>query len=93
VVALGWTVLVWFNHGVVSELLGWSDGWLDLGTTTPLAGLFAVYLFCFPIFWASGKSFAAAWDVYADTRKAWVRWRFPRQEKSRLETLISKLNP
>ena len=93
VVALGWTLLVWFNQGVVGDLLGWADGWLTLGTTTSFAGLLTVYLFCFPLFWASGKSFAAAWDVWADTRKAWVRWRFPRQEKSRLETLISELTP
>ena len=93
VVALGWTLLVWYNQGVVGDLLGWADGWLTLGTTTSFAGLLAVYLFCFPLFWASGKSFAAAWDVWADTRKAWVRWRFPRQEKSRLETLISELTP
>ena len=93
VVALGWTLLVWFNQGVVGDLLGWADGWLTLGTTTSFSGLLAVYLFCFPLFWASGKSFAAAWDVWADTRKAWVRWRFPRQEKSRLETLISELTP
>ena len=91
VVALGWTALVWFNQGAIGDLLGWSDTWLCLGTGTGLAGLFAVYLLCFPIFWASGKSFALAWDVWVDTRKSWVRWRFPSQAKNRLETLLSEL--
>lgn len=93
VVALGWTSLVWFNHGAIGDLLGWADAWLYLGTASPAAGLFLVYLFCFPVFWASGKSFAGAWDVWVDTRKSWVRWRFPSDEKSRLKTLLSELTP
>ena len=93
VVALGWTSLVWFNHGAIGDLLGWADAWLYLGTASPATGLFLVYLFCFPVFWASGKSFAGAWDVWVDTRKSWVRWRFPSDEKSRLKTLLSELTP
>ena len=92
VVALGWTALVWFNQGAIGNLLGWSDTWLCLDTGTVFAGLLVVYLLCFPVFWASGKSFASAWDVWVDTRKSWVRWRFPSQAKNRLETLLSELS-
>ena len=45
----------------------------------------------FPVFWASGKSFAAAWDVWVDGRKAWTRFRFPSEEKARLARLVKEL--
>ncbi|MEC7600572.1 MAG: hypothetical protein VYB23_03920, partial [Candidatus Thermoplasmatota archaeon] len=56
-----------------------------------LVGLTVVYLLCFPVFWASGKSFAAAWDVWVDSKKAWTRSRFPKAEKARLERLLDEL--
>ena len=91
VVALAWTVLIWFNQGAIGDGLGWTDTWMALGTGVPIAGLIVVYLCCFPLFWASGKSFAMAWDVWVDTKKSWVRWRFPAEEKTRLKTLLSEL--
>ena len=91
VVALAWTLLVWFNQGAVAACFGWNDAWLSLGISAPALGLLFVYLGCFPVFWASGKSFAMAWDVWVDARKSWVRWRFPTEQKNRLETLLAEL--
>ena len=73
--------------------MGWSESWLSLGTGTVVSGLFLVYLAFFPVFWASGKSFAAAWDVWVDSRKAWARFRFPSDEKARLARLLRELSP
>lgn len=92
-IALGWTWVVWANHGAVGDVLGFSDTWLRMGTSSAAVGLMAVYILCFPVFWASGKSFAFAWDVWVDARKSWVRFRVPKEEKLRLEALLGQLTP
>ena len=92
-IAALWTGAVWVTQGDLATAMGWSAGWLSLGTDTTTSGLFLVYLFCFPVFWASGKSFAAAWDVWVDSRKAWLRYRFPSDEKARLARLLRELTP
>ena len=77
---------MWAVQGISPQRwVEWS--WLSLGTDTSTTGLFLVYLFCFPVFWASGKSFAAAWDVWVDSRKAWLRYRFQAMKKRDLATL------
>ena len=93
VVAGAWTALVWYNRAAVAELAGWDADWLELAAGSPISGLAAVYLLWFPVFWMSGKAFAAAWDVWVDTKKAWTRVRFPKEEKARLERLLTELNP
>ena len=93
VVAGVWTALVWYNRAAVAELAGWEADWLELAAGSPISGLAAVYLLWFPVFWMSGKAFAAAWDVWVDTKKAWTRVRFPKEEKARLERLLTELNP
>ena len=91
-VAMAWTGAVWLNQDAIGQAFGWGAGWLSLGSPLPAAGLVIIYLLCFPVFWASGKSFAAAWDVWVDTRKAWVRARFPQEDKNRLNHLLSELS-
>ena len=92
VVAGLWTVLVYLNHEALASVLGLPSSWLEVGGASPLLGLFLVFIACFPLFWASGKSFASAWDVWVDTRKAWTRFRFPAEEKTRLGRLLDKIN-
>lgn len=91
VVAALWTAGVWFTHDRLASLFGWGSNWLEMGAGSTLVGLTVVYLLCFPVFWASGKSFAAAWDVWVDSKKAWTRSRFPKAEKARLERLLDEL--
>ncbi len=91
VVAACWTAAVWLNQEWIGSVLGCGSSWLELGGYSPLTGLFAVYLLCFPLFWMSGKSFAAAWDAWVDARNSWVRMRFPKEEKARLEGLLKEL--
>ena len=92
VVAGLWTVLVYLNHEALASVLGLPSSWLEVGGASPLLGLFLVFIACFPLFWASGKSFASAWDVWVDTRKAWTRFRFPAEEKTRLGRLLDKIS-
>ena len=92
-IAALWTGAVWAVQGDLATAMGWSASWLSLGTDTVVSGLFLVYLAFFPVFWASGKSFAAAWDVWVDSRKAWARFRFPSDEKARLARLLRELSP
>ena len=92
-IAALWTGAVWAVQGDLATAMGWSASWLSLGTGTVVSGLFLVYLAFFPVFWASGKSFAAAWDVWVDSRKAWARFRFPSDEKARLARLLRELSP
>ena len=91
VVAGLWTVLVYLNHEALASALRLSSSWLEVGGASPLLGLGMVYIACFPLFWASGKSFASAWDVWVDTRKAWTRFRFPAEEKTRLGRLLDEI--
>jgi len=90
-IAAFWTGVVWFVQGDVATVMDWSVNWLKLGGGSAAAGLGLVYVLCFPVFWASGKSFAAAWDVWVDSRKAWTRLRFPSEEKTRLAHLVNEL--
>ena len=92
VVAVVWTGAVWLNQEAIGQAFGWSSEWFFLGSTSPFTGMAITYLLCFPVFWASGKSFAAAWDVWVDVRKAWVRARFPLEEQNRLRHLLSELS-
>ena len=91
VVAGFWTTLTWFFREWIATTLGWGTSWLELGGNSPLSGLAVVYFLCFPVFWLSGKSFAAAWDAWVDTRNAWVRMRVSAAEKARLERLFEEL--
>ena len=90
-IAALWTGIVWFVQDDLATVMGWSGGWLELSGGSPVAGLALVYVLLFPVFWASGKSFAAAWDVWVDSRKAWTRFRFPSEEKARLARLVNEL--
>ncbi len=90
-IAALWTGIVWFVQDDLASVMGWSAGWLELSGDSPLVGLALVYILCFPVFWASGKSFAAAWDVWVDSRKAWTRFRFPAEEKARLARLVKEI--
>ena len=86
-----WTTLTWLLRERIASTLEWNATWLELGGNTPLSGLLIVYVLCFPVFWLSGKSFAAAWDAWVDTRKAWIRLRFSTEKKARLERLLEEL--
>ena len=90
-IAALWTGIVWFVQDDLATVMGWSTGWLELFGGPSAVGVALVYTLCFPVFWASGKSFAAAWDVWVDSRKAWTRFRFPSEEKARLARLIKEL--
>tara|TARA_Y200000002_G_C22663471_1_gene656877 strand:- start:1313 stop:2017 length:705 start_codon:yes stop_codon:yes gene_type:complete len=91
VVAAAWTFAVWYNRATVGDFTGWGEGWLELFAASSLSGLLMIYLLCFPIFWASGKAFAAAWDVWVDSKKAWIRARFPADKKAELARLLGEL--
>jgi hypothetical protein len=91
VVAGFWTILTWFYREWIACTFGWNVSWLELGGYSPASGLLVVYFLCFPVFWMSGKSFAAAWDAWVDTRNAWVRMRFSSEEKARLGRLLDEL--
>ena len=91
VVAGFWTTLTWFYREWIASTLEWDVSWLELGGNSPLTGLLVVYVLCFPVFWLSGKSFAAAWDAWVDTRNAWIRMRFSTEEKARLGRLLEEL--
>lgn len=93
VVALVWTIAVWFNQASVGELLGLSSTWLTSLTGSSAAGLLVVFLMCFPLFWASGKAFAGAWDAWVDTKKAWKRRFMKRNEKDQLCRWFDELSP
>ena len=91
VVAGFWTTLTWLFRESIATTLEWGPSWLELGGYSSLSGLAVVYFLCFPVFWLSGKSFAAAWDAWVDTRNAWVRMRISTAEKARLERLFEEL--
>ena len=91
VVAAMWTFIVWYNRAAVGDVTGWGDGWLEFFAASSASGLLMIYLLCFPVFWASGKAFAAAWDVWVDSKKAWIRARFPADEKAELARLLGEL--
>jgi hypothetical protein len=91
VVAAIWTLFVWYNRATVGDVTGWGDGWLELVASSSVSGLLMIYVLCFPVFWMSGKAFAAAWDVWVDSKKAWIRARFPADEKAQLARLLSEL--
>ncbi len=91
VVAGFWTAVTWFARKWIASTMQWNDSWLEFGGASPAFGLLAVYFFCFPIFWMSGKSFALAWDAWVDTRNAWVRMRFPGERKARLKRLLEEI--
>ncbi|MGA0353012.1 MAG: hypothetical protein ACO3NY_05100 [Poseidonia sp.] len=90
-IAAFWTGVVWFVQDDLATFMNWGVNWLELGVGSAAAGLGLVYVLCFPVFWASGKSFAAAWDVWMDSRKAWTRFRFSNEEKARLSHLLNEL--
>ncbi len=91
VIAAVWTLVVWWNHEPLGTLLGLSSGWLVEATGSAWASLVLVYLAWFPVFWASGKTFAAAWDAWVDTRKAWTRRFMKRQDKEHLTKALADL--
>jgi len=91
VVAALWTAGLWWKRAAVGTSLGLEHNWLE-GITGSLTGsLLAVYVGCFVMFWASGKSFAGAWDVWVDSQKAWRRRTMIQADKERLMTLFSDI--
>jgi hypothetical protein len=91
VVAALWTAGLWWKRAAVGSSLGLEHNWFE-GITGSLTGsLMMVYVGCFVMFWASGKSFAGAWDVWVDSRKAWRRKTMIQADKERLTTLFSEI--
>ena len=86
VVALMWTLAAWWNQETLAALFNLSPSWLST-----IGGPIVLFLLLFPLFWASGKSFAWAWDTWTDLRKAWNRRFLPRKEKDHLESLLHQL--
>ena len=91
VVAALWTLVIWLQRVNIGDLLGWTATWLEVSGGSATSGLVLTYLLCFPMFWASGKTFAWAWDAWVDARRAWTRRFMKAEDKSRLLTLLDSL--
>ena len=91
VIAALWTGGLWWKQASIGSWLGISSTWIEELTGSALPSLVVIYASCFVVFWASGKSFAGAWDVWVDLRKAWRRKTMNRQAKERLSSLFSSL--
>jgi 1-acyl-sn-glycerol-3-phosphate acyltransferase len=91
VIAGVWTFALWWNQETVGTQFGQTSGWLAELTGSIWVSLVLVYLAWFPVFWASGKTFAGARDAWVDTRKAWKRRFMNRQDKEDLTRLLRLL--
>jgi hypothetical protein len=91
VVAALCTLVIWLQRVNIGDLLGWTATWLEVSGGSATSGLVLTYLLCFPMFWASGKTFAWAWDAWVDARRAWTRRFMKAEDKSRLLTLLESL--
>jgi 1-acyl-sn-glycerol-3-phosphate acyltransferase len=90
-IAALWTAGLWWKQAILGSWLGLSNHWLEDITGSLTGSLFVVYLCCFVMFWASGKSFAGAWDVWVDAQKAWRRKSMNQGDKARLKLLFSNI--
>ncbi|MDP6199185.1 MAG: 1-acyl-sn-glycerol-3-phosphate acyltransferase [Candidatus Poseidonia sp.] len=86
IIALLWTTVLWLNQAPIADMTGLPSTWLSAA-----GGPIVVYFLCFPLFWASGKTFAWAWDAWVDARKAWKRRFLNSEERNRLQTLLREL--
>lgn len=91
-VAALWTGGLWWQQELVGDALGLAPDWIANIGGTVSAGLLLIYLACFPLFWASGKAFAGAWDAWVDLRKAWARNRMSSEDKARLSDWLAELS-
>jgi len=90
-VAAMWTAGAWVNRVALLDIVSLPTMWAGSTLADSVPFLLAVYVGCFPLFWLSGKSFAWAWDVWVDGRKAWRRRTFNREDRTRLEAMIGRL--
>lgn len=91
-VAALWAGGLWWQQELVGDALGLAPDWIANIGGTVSAGLLLIYLACFPLFWASGKAFAGAWDAWVDVRKAWARNRMSSEDKARLSEWLAELS-
>lgn len=91
VVAAMWVGGVWWQQAQIADVFSLSSTWLQDLTGSMLTGLLLLYVACFPLFWASGKAFAGAWDTWVDARKAWKRRMMPSADKRTLLACLTRL--